>query len=178
MNSFIFLPNAIRNLFCAANEVSVFLGQRWLIIHSPFISSTKSSYFCWSSFYFVFDLLCIALSSAILSATQTCTILCCWSWANASSSGFPRDWQEDFGTAVVFSHLMRSYLFKKKTTKTTSEMGKEMKKCNIQLICSNQKSPSNPKPEDDYFGIISLRWVSVIPAFYNSNRTPRTGEVY
>lgn len=57
-------------------------------------------------------------------------------------------------------------------------MGKEMKKCNIQLICSNQKSPSNPKPEDDYFGIISLRWVSVIPAFYNSNRTPRTGEVY
>ena len=52
-------------------------------------------------------------------------------------------------------------------------MGKEMKKCNIQLICSNQKSPSNPKPEDDYFGIISLRWVSVIPAFYNSSRTPR-----
>lgn len=40
MNSFIFLPNTICNQFCAANEGSVFLGQRWLITHSTCISIT------------------------------------------------------------------------------------------------------------------------------------------
>lgn len=55
-------------------------------------------------------------------------------------------------------------------------MGKE--ECNIQFICSYQKTPNNPKPEDGYFGIISLRWASVIPVLCNSSRTPKAGEVY
>lgn len=111
VNSLILLPNTICNQFCA---VSVFLGQRWLIIHSTFISSSTVLV---SLPIIILTILC-SVYFALLLGLQVSLLsrLCFVAFPGLLPAvlSFWRDWQEDFGTRiVVFSHPVRSHLFKK-----------------------------------------------------------------